>query len=202
MFPQNDGRSPKLLFADGSGTAILTALGGGGNMTTGGLTTLLAGTRPREVAGSGTAGRYSYQTNVGILKLIELREAGGEYCLVFDYFDDLAVLDHPTAPQTIHLYQIKTKDTGEWTIASLCELIGKAKPRAIISRMYAHSEVFGSFLSETGLISNAAFRVGLAAGGTTSGGHHRISSQDMNVIELDKVTKAVEKEFGSVCKIR
>lgn len=165
-------------------------------MSTGGLSSLIQGTRPREMAGSGTAGRYGYQTNVGILKLIELRQADGDFCLVFDYFDDLAVLDHPTSPQTIRLYQIKTQDMGEWTMASLCQSVGKTKPRSIISRMYAHSESFGQFLSETALISNAAFKVGLAVGGTTSGGHYRISSADIHAGELDKVSKAVEKDFS------
>ena len=165
-------------------------------MTTASLTSVLHGIRPRETAGnSRTVGRYGYQTNIGILKLIELTEQ--EFCLVFDYFDDLAILDHPKSPSSIRLYQVKTKDTGEWTMAALCKFDGKTKPRSIIARLYAHTESFGTFLGETGFISNAAYNVDLASGGTSTGAHHRIASTDMNPAEQAKVVAWVEKEYAT-----
>jgi Cap4 dsDNA endonuclease len=164
-------------------------------MTTDSLTSVLHATRPRETAGSRTAGRYGYQTNIGILKLIELLSTGQEFCLVFDYFDDLAILDHPATPSSIRLYQIKTKDTGEWTMAALCKFDGKTKPRSYIARLYAHTESFGTFLQETGFISNAAYRVDLTSGVTSTGAHHRIASIDMNATEHEKVVESVENEY-------
>lgn len=164
-------------------------------MTTTSLTAVLHGTAPREIWGSLTAGRYGYQTNVGILKLIDLMDAGQAFCLVFDYFDDLAVLNHAEQPQTIRLYQIKTKDTGEWSMASLCKFAGKAKPRSIIARMYAHAESFGSFLEETGFIGNAPYTIGLTSGGTSTGSHHRIAAADMHADEHSKAVAAVIKEY-------
>ncbi len=159
------------------------------------LAALLPCIRPRETAGSRTAGRYGYQTNVGILKLIELVDAGQDFCLVFDYFDDLAVLDHPQTPRTIHLYQVKTKDTGEWSMTALCKFEGKVKPRSFMARMYAHLETFGPFLGETGFVSNAPYTIDMANGGVSSGARHRIASADMHKTELAKATTAIEKEF-------
>lgn len=164
-------------------------------MTTTSLTAVLHGTAPREISGSLTAGRYGYQTNVGILKLIELMETGKAFCLVFDYFDDLAVLDHAEQPQTIRLYQIKTKDTGEWSMGSLCKFAGKTKPRSFIARMYAHAESFGAFLEETGFIGNAPYTIALTSGGTSTGAHHRIAAADMHVDEQSKAVAAVIKEY-------
>lgn len=166
-------------------------------MTTTSLTAVLHSTAPREISGSLTVGRYGYQTNVGILKLIDLMEKGQAFCLVFDYFDDLAVLDHAEQPQTIRLYQIKTKDTGEWSMASLCKFVGKTKPRSIIARMYAHAESFGSFLEETGFIGNAPYAIDLTCGGTSTGSHHRIGTADMHADEQSKATAAVVKEYPS-----
>lgn len=164
-------------------------------MTTNSLTAVLYGTAPREISGSLTAGRYGYQANVGILKLIELMETGQAFCLVFDYFDDLAVLDHAEKPQTIRLYQIKTKDTGEWSMASLCKFAGKTKPRSFIARMYAHAETFGAFLGETGFVGNAPYTIDLIAGGKSTGAHHRIVASDMHADEQTKAVAAVVKEY-------
>ncbi len=164
-------------------------------MTTASLMTVLHGTKPREIAGSRTAGRYGYQANIGILKLIELVPTEQDFCLVFDYFDDLAVLDHPDSPTSIQLYQVKTKDTGEWTISSLCKFEGKTKPRSIVSRLYAHAETFGACLGETGIISNAPYAVEMAAGGTSSGSRHRIASTDMSGAEHTKIIESIAKDY-------
>ena len=162
------------------------------------LSAVLHGTAPREISGSLTVGRYGYQTNIGILKLIELMESGQKFCLVFDYFDDLAVLDHAEQPQTICLYQIKTKDTGEWSMASLCKFAGKTKPRSFIARMYSHAEAFGSFVEETGFIGNAPCKIDLSSGGSSSGAHHRIAAADMHADEQLKAIVAVTKEYPGV----
>lgn len=168
---------------------------GGGTVTANSLTAILHGTAPREISGSLTAGRYGYQTNVGILKLIDLMDSGEAFCLVFDYFDDLAVLDHAEQPQNIRLYQIKTKDTGEWTMAALCKFSGKTKPRSFIARMYAHAESFGAFLKETAFIGNAPYAISLCTGGKSTGAHHRIAAADMHADEHSKAVAAVLKEY-------
>ena len=62
------------------------------------LATLPETVVPRERAGSQTAARYDFQANFGILKLVELRESGKDFRVVFDIFDDIMVLDPAEAP--------------------------------------------------------------------------------------------------------
>lgn len=160
------------------------------------LRTLLNAAAPRERSGSQTVGRYGFQANIGILKLLELRETGNDFRLVFDFFDDLAVLNSSTAPTEIRLYQVKSKDPGDWTASDLCKLTGKKAPRSIVARLYSHLDMFGPAVAETAVISNAPYKVQLQSGAHSSGTHHRIEGQDLHSEEIDKITKAVTADIN------
>ena len=146
---------------------------------------------PRERAGSQTQARYDFQANFGILKLVELRESGRDFRIVFDIFDDLMVVDSASAPTQACFYQLKSKDPGDWTIPDVCKKIGAQIPRSIISRLYAHVASFGAAVAETGLVSNAAYKLKLLDGSTTSGAHHRIGGAELHPDEVQKVAAAV-----------
>jgi hypothetical protein len=152
---------------------------------------LLKKAQPRERSGATTAARYAFQANFGILKLVDLLEAGHDFRAVFDLFDDLMVLDCSKDPKNVRLSQIKSKDPGDWTAGNLCEKTGKSKPRTIVGRMYSHMEQFGEVLVETSMVSNAPFRLKLQDGTTTSGHHYHIPASELNSAELSKITKAV-----------
>ncbi|MGD9670792.1 MAG: dsDNA nuclease domain-containing protein [Hyphomicrobiaceae bacterium] len=152
--------------------------------------------RPRELSGSQTVGRYGFQANYGILKLIDLRESGQDFRIVFDLFDDLMVLDCSHSPKEIRFYQIKSKDPGDWTCANVCSKTGQSKPRAIISRLYSHVHQFGAVVVETGMVSNAPFRLKLIDGTMTSGTHHRIVGSNLHGVEIAKIAKAVQDDIS------
>jgi hypothetical protein len=155
------------------------------------LQTLLETASPRERSGSQTAGRYDFQTNFAILKLVELREGGQDFRVIFDIFDDLMVLDSALAPTAVRFYQIKSKDTGDWIMSELCRKVGSKAPRSIVSRLYANLPTFGAAVTETAMVSNAAYRLTLLDGSTSSGSHHRIEGIELHADEVTKVTAAV-----------
>lgn len=161
------------------------------------LTHLLQSTTPRETAGSQTAGRYDFQTNFAILKLIELREAASNYRIVFDLFDDLAVLNDAQDPTKIWFYQIKSKDLGNWSSTDLCAKKGKVGPRSYIARMYVNFHQFGESVVETGFVSNAPFTLDRINGTTTSGGDHFISATQLHPGELTKFKTAIAADISS-----
>ncbi|MFM9848578.1 MAG: dsDNA nuclease domain-containing protein [Hyphomicrobiaceae bacterium] len=165
-------------------------------MTTLPVSDLLKVHKPREYSGSQTAGRYAFQANYGILKLVELRESSQDFRVVFDLFDDLMVLDCSHSPQEMRFYQLKSKDPGDWTCANVCSKIGQAKPRSIVSRLYSHVHQFGAVVVETSMVSNAPFRLKLRDGTTTSGTHHRIVGSDLHGEEIAKVAKAVQDDIS------
>lgn len=156
---------------------------------------------PREKSGSRTSARYDYQAHCGLLKLFELRDQQDDFRMVFDYFDDILILDRSREPQTAQLYQVKTKDTGEWSTAKLCSLVGKLAPRSIFARLYDHVVLLGDPVTETSFISNAAFTVKLKSGSNSTGEHHWIAGDDIHDDDVEKIRTAIEKDIAP-CDIK
>ncbi|MGR0480863.1 MAG: dsDNA nuclease domain-containing protein [Candidatus Electronema sp. V4] len=80
----------------------------------------LAITKPRENAGSRSANRFDYQKDWAICELLKLYLAQKDFLLILDYHEDIVVLDSESVPKKAIFYQIKSKRTGNWTVAELC----------------------------------------------------------------------------------
>jgi hypothetical protein len=159
------------------------------------LGTIMTTVTPRERSGSQTAARYDFQANYAILKLIELRETRPDFQVIFDYYDDLVVLDSASNPQGVSFYQLKSKDPGDWTIKDLCKKVGAKSPRSIVARLYSHVTSFGDAIVETALISNAPFKIKLNDGTTTSAPHTRITGSELHTDEITVVETAVNDDI-------
>ena len=79
----------------------------------------LASTPQREDSGARTNSRYHYQALCGLVLVLERHKLDGEYALVFEYHDDIAVFDDRISPKSVNFYQVKTKKGGNWTPAAL-----------------------------------------------------------------------------------
>lgn len=63
-----------------------------------------------------------YARYLAMALLVELERADtGDYALLFEYLQDIAVLDSPSAPSNATLLQVKKKARGEWMRSSLCK---------------------------------------------------------------------------------
>ncbi len=61
-----------------------------------------------------------------ILALIEKElEGSDDYVILFEFLQDVAVLDLGSEPKSALLYQVKKRVRGEWSRSDLC----KTKPR-------------------------------------------------------------------------
>lgn len=79
--------------------------------------------KPRENAGSLAANRFAYQLDWGLKKLLELEESNQPYTVIFDYQDDILVLDSDEDPNYIDFYQVKTNAAaGGWSKAQLIKV--------------------------------------------------------------------------------
>lgn len=82
--------------------------------------------KPRENAGSLAANRFAYQLDWGLKKLLELEESNLPYTIIFDYQDDILVLDSDEDPQFIDFYQVKTNTAAAgWKKNQLYQVIKK-----------------------------------------------------------------------------
>lgn len=68
----------------------------------------IANKLPRENAGPMAANRFEYQLNWGLKRLLMLEESGESYTVIFDYHDDILVLNSDDSPTGIDFYQVKT----------------------------------------------------------------------------------------------
>jgi hypothetical protein len=82
------------------------------------LAVKLVSTPQRE--NSATGGRYDYQTMWGLTLLFQQHALDEDYAIVFEFHDDIALLNNSTQPSSIRFYQVKSKATaGGWTLTKL-----------------------------------------------------------------------------------
>jgi hypothetical protein len=114
---------------------------------------------PRESSGARTSNRFDYQKDWAICKLLELHDSVDDYLVIFEYHDDIAIVDSPIIPKKISFYQVKTKGRGNWTIKNL---IKKDKNgNTILGKMFLNIINFQDHIESINFISNARYNVSL-----------------------------------------
>jgi len=152
--------------------------------------------KPREKSGARTGARYAFQLHVSLAKVLELHQAGVDYRAVFDHFDDLAILKGSVDPHHIEFYQIKGKQQGDWTAASLCKSEGEA-PSTTVGKMYHHTKVFGLAVDVCAFLTNASFKFTLADGTKTGPDHVTITYGSIGPHDRARFAAALEPDFPS-----
>jgi hypothetical protein len=160
------------------------------------LATAIVTAKPREKAGARTGARYAFQAHVSLAKVLDLHKAGGDYRAVFDHFDDLTLLDSSTLPSHAEFFQIKGKESGDWTAANFCA-VGKDTPRTIVGKMFHHTTVFGAAVKSATFLTNAAFKFELASGKRSTPDHVNISLADLGPKDKARLAAALELDFPS-----
>ena len=137
------------------------------------LATAIVKAKPREKAGARTGARYAFQAHVSLAKLLDLHEGGIDYRAIFDHFDDLAILDSSAMPSLADFFQIKGKESGAWTAATLCA-VSKESPGTTVGKMFHHTTIFGAAVNSATFLTNAPFRFELAGGAKSTPDHVKI----------------------------
>jgi Cap4 dsDNA endonuclease len=140
-------------------------------------------TKPREKAGSVSSSRFDYQKDWSLCKLIDTHRSGTDYIAIFDWHEDLLIMDSEANPSAITFYQIKGKKSGNWSITSL---LSSDKDKdgelllSILGKLYDCKSKFDLETSSLNFISNARFNVKLASG------EKSLSKDSICIIELSK----------------
>lgn len=144
--------------------------------------------KPRETSGSKTSNRFDFQKNWAICKLIELHKKAEDYIVIFEYHDDVLILNSAQNPDKISFYQIKSKKSGAWTINSL---IKKDEINSILGNLYLNKINFDSETESLNLVSNANFKVNMNGGSYTK---ENVCCNDLDDKEKEKVNNALKNE--------
>lgn len=115
----------------------------------------LTSTEPRETSGSRNYERPDFQIAWGLLHLLELHVADVPYAVAFEFHDDILVLDNATHPTKVRFYQVKTRNSGRWTLNGLTKQEqGKKGPKAsIVGKLFFNRQLFPS-TEHLGFVSN------------------------------------------------
>jgi hypothetical protein len=99
--------------------------------------------------------RLDYQTCWGISRVVELHSTPGKpsYAVAFEFHEDIAEVDNPASPSFLRLYQLKTKKTGGWTLASIAKAKGGTKP-SFAGRMHVNLQKFNGLAEKIVFVSN------------------------------------------------
>lgn len=159
--------------------------------------------RPRETGGSRASNRIDYQKDWALCQLLELHESRDDYALVIERHDDVVVLDSPTMPRRADFTQVKTKDSGAWTVTQLLKVEkskaekGKKveKKMSFLAKMYGNRLICEGHEITASFLSNARFGVRLANG---EDGMNRleICFSDLSADDLSKVKKGLKDEYA------
>lgn len=83
---------------------------------------LLEDTDISEVGGEHTNEGVDYARYLAMALLVEMEKAGlTDYALVFEYLQDIAIIESPANPTRATLVQVKKKSKGAWSKAALCK---------------------------------------------------------------------------------
>ena len=156
----------------------------------------IAATPRREKGGSIAANRTDYQQSWAFCLLLTLHENRNDYAVLLDFHDDVVVLDSATDAQEMDFYQVKSQETGNWTITQLLRCPKKKSGDlglSICGKMYANKIKFPSVTKSVNFVTNAPFSVRL------NGDAHEREVDAFEVKELakeigEKIAEAVRKE--------
>lgn len=151
--------------------------------------------KPRENSGSTSSSRFDYQKDWSICKLIECHKSSSDYLVVFDWHEDLIIMDSEHNPQQVSFYQIKGKKSGNWSMTQLLESKKDKKGNnllSVIGKLYDCKSKFDMETTSLNFVSNARFNVKLSSNLSS------MAKDFICIIELtDKDKNEIKKKLKS-----
>lgn len=154
-------------------------------------------TSQREDSGAQTNSRYHYQALCGLVLVLERHQLDGDYALVFEYHDDIALFDDKTLPKSVQFYQVKSKKSGTWTPAALTKRASKngVKSHSFLGKMYENVVAFGDSVESSTFVSNAPANF-------APSGKQKFCLSECSSKDLKAITQKLEAEFTGADTIK
>jgi len=110
----------------------------------------------REKGGQTALDRFDYQTAWGVSRLLDLHEKGANYAVAFEFHDDIVALDDADEPSSAIFYQVKTRETGNWSFARITQRPSSngIKKSSFAGKMFDNCVRFGATVERLVFVSN------------------------------------------------
>lgn len=152
--------------------------------------------KPREESGSNTSRKYSFQYDLSLFLLLTQHDKLDDYVYLFDFHEDLVVLNSSTNPDKMDFYQIKSKDNGNWTINALTK--SEKGKLSILGKLYLNKINFPNNTRSLNFISNAPFSIKQLKSKDDSTKKTEINATELDSANIDSCIKAINAEHSPV----
>lgn len=115
------------------------------------LISVLQSERGGEVAQRG----FDYQTCWALSEMLEYELDGKDYVFIFEYHDDVLILDRESEPLNLTIAQVKTRK-NHWTLTPLHKP-AKGKKVSIIGKLFLNQKKFSTYSPKLLFVTNASF---------------------------------------------
>lgn len=143
----------------------------------------------RETSGSRSSNRFAYQHNWSLCELLNLHLNSDDYLMVFEHHDDVVVFDSSHSPEGAIFYQVKSKTSGNWTVASLTK-VKDGKP-SVLNKLYDHHIHFSKGAKRLVFTSNQPLSAKLRSG-EKSVEKNSVQFSELSDKEKCKISEKVE----------
>ncbi len=147
---------------------------------------------------SETFWRYSFQYDFGLLMAIELFQKHNDFVVLFEFHDDILILDSALNPTMIDFYQVKTRDTpSSWTIWNLMKL---KNWNSILWKLYSNKMKFWSYANNLFFVTNTSINVSAPAKNwkiwkTVLSSPNDYPVKNLMQVDIDTINEALEQEL-------
>ncbi len=165
------------------------------------LTNKLANEPLREISGSLTQARFDFQTYWGLALICKQHLSDENYAVLFEFHDDIVLLDDSITPTVADFFQVKTKSSKAlWSLSDLKfrkkrslkagsgnEVGSEPKLPSILGKMFDNIEKFEEYVSSVSFVSNAPCGLNVSA--------KTFRFKDCNPKDFAKIEAAVRSEY-------
>lgn len=147
----------------------------------------------REQAGSMTYNRFEYQTTWSLQQMIKKYTAKEQFFIFCEFHDDVAEIEDCTKNDRMIFYQVKTKDSGNFTFNKVFQKI-KQKNHSFIGYLFYNFLKFGEECSACYFISNRPFDKDLKIWKESV--ENKVDLQHLDPELYDRIKKNLKSEFN------
>jgi len=87
-----------------------------------------------------------------------------DYLLIFDYHEDVVVLNSDSEPTSVYFYQIKSKKSGNWTVKALIKNKSGDRFNSIFGKLFSNYRMCPEYAKLLVFVSNQGLSTKLADG--------------------------------------
>lgn len=134
---------------------------------------------------------FDYQSCWALSEMLGCELNGKDYVYIFEYHDDVLIIDSEDNPQSITFVQVKTRE-GQWTASSLYKLSAKAmaeKKVSIIGKLFLVQRSFSNYQTSLLFVTNAVFYF------PKTGGKASFYASDLEEKERKNIQKEILKQL-------